>query len=278
MIDTHLHLIDRSRLAYPWLAGVPALDRDATYADYAQTAQRLGIVAALHMEVDVAPDQIGAETAWIAELMAAPDSLIVGAIAAARPESSGFAAYLDGLDRRVVKGLRRVLHVVPDEMSQTAVFRDNIRRMGQAGLPFDLCVLARQLPIALDLVRACPDTVFVLDHCGVPDIAAGAFEPWARDVAALAQHPNVMAKLSGLPTYAAADWTYADLRPYADHLISCFGADRLVWGSDSPVCSLNSNMDQWVAVSRGLLGDLTAPERFAILQGNACRIWGLETP
>lgn len=273
IFDTHLHLIDRTRLSYPWLAGLPPLDRDWDFASYCATAARLGITDVLHMEVDVAEADIDAETAWIADLMAQPGSLLRGAISAARPESPGFAGWLDRLDRRVVKGIRRVLHVVPDAVSQTALFRENVRRLGTAGLPFDICMLQRQLPLATDLVDACPDTTFILDHCGVPDIVGGNFDGWAASITNLARRDNLHVKLSGITAYGPADWTADTLRPHVQHVIESFGPARVVWGSDSPVCTLQSSLAEWVALTQLLLAGLTAEDRSAILKGNARRLW-----
>lgn len=275
IFDSHLHLIDRGRLRYPWLADAPPLDRDWTLAAYQTTAQRVGITGALHMEVDVAQPDIDAETAWVAEMMAQPGSILRGAISAARPEDAGFQRWLDAVDPGVVKGLRRVLHVVPDEVSQGTVFRDNIRRLGQAGLPFDLCLQARQLHLGIALADAAPDTTFVLDHCGVPDIAGGAFEPWAASITALAERPNVNVKLSGIVAYAGDDWTFSRLRPWAEHVIEKFTPYRTVWGSDSPVCTIHSSLEEWVAVSLGVVDRFSQQERQAILLGNAFRIWKL---
>lgn len=273
IFDTHLHLIDRTRLSYPWLSGLPPLDRDWDYDAYAAVARRVGITKVLHMEVDVAEGDIDRETAWIGELMARPDSLIVGAISSARPESDGFEAWLDRIDRRVLRGVRRVLHVVPDGVSQDARFRRNVRKLGAAGLPFDICMLQRQLPLARELVDACPDTMFVLDHCGVPAIAGGDFAGWAAEITLLSQRPNLAVKLSGISAYGPADWTLATLQPYAHHLLATFGANRIVWGSDSPVCTLQSSLPEWVATSQALIGGLSADERAKILHRNAERIW-----
>lgn len=278
IFDTHLHLVDRKRLSYPWLKDAPALDLDWTYDDYAATARRMGITDVLHMEVDVAETDIDAETAFVAGLMQQPDSLVRGAISGARPEAPGFAAWLERVDRRVVKGVRRVLHVVPDEVSQSALFRQNITRLGAAGLPFDIVMLARQLPLAKALADACPDTVFVLDHCGVPDIAGGAFDTWAADIADLARRPNLTIKLSGVSAYTGGPWTLETLRPWIDHVLQQFGPGRMVWGSDSPVCTLHSNLAEWVAASHALLSALSRDERDAVLQGNARRLWKIAPP
>lgn len=273
IFDTHLHLVERKRLSYPWLSDAPALNRDWSYDDYEITARRVGITDVLHMEVDVAEGDIEAETAFVADLMQRPGSLIRGAIASARPEAPGFEAWLERADRRVVKGVRRVLHVLPDAVSQTALFRANIARLGRAGLPFDIVMLARQLPLAQDLVDACPDTAFVLDHCGVPDIAGGAFAPWAAQITELARRPNVTLKLSGVTAYTGGPWTLDTLRPWIGHVLHAFGPGRMVWGSDSPVCTLNSGLAEWVATSQALLSDLSGEERQAVLHGNARRVW-----
>ena len=115
LFDTHLHVIDRNRLHYPWLPDVPDLDRDSLYEHYARDALRCGITNVLHMEVDVSGDAIEQETAFIKEIAARPESLVRGAIAACRPEEEGFPAYLERcLADPFVKGFRRVLHVAPE--------------------------------------------------------------------------------------------------------------------------------------------------------------------
>ncbi len=274
IIDTHLHLVDRSRLSYPWLSDVPQLNRDWKFENYATMADRLGIEGCLHMEVDVAPDDIGAESEFVAEIMA-EGPLMLGAISSARPEDKDFPAFLDSLDRSVVKGIRRVLHVVPDEVSQTTVFRENVAAIGAAGLPFDICMLARQLPLACDLADACESTTFVLDHCGVPDIAGDGFASWAASIAELAKRPHVNAKISGITAYAAPEWTQKTLRPYVGHIIENFGWDRVVWGSDSPVCTLNASLETWVATTHALMASASADEREKLYRSNARRIWAL---
>ncbi len=272
-IDTHLHLVSRHLITYPWLTDVPALNRDWTYDEYESTAKRIGIAGVLHMEVDCAPEFIETENAFVADLMARPGSLMRGAISSARPEAEGFASFLDRLDPKVVKGIRRVLHVVPDELSQDTGFRTNVGLIGKKGLPFDICVSQRQLELAIDLADACPNTVFVLDHCGVPDIAEDGYKDWEKSITRLAERPHVNAKISGISAYASPDWTLETLRPYVGHIIESFGWDRVVWGSDSPVCTLNSSLDQWMATTQALIAGASETERAAFARGNAKRIW-----
>lgn len=276
IFDTHLHLIDRSHLSYPWLTGLPALNQDWGYDDYADVARRVGITKVLHMEVDVATADIDRETAWIAKLVAQRGSLICGVISSARPETDGFDAWLERADRNIIRGVRRVLHVLPDEVSQDARFRLNLRKLGDAELPFDICMLQRQLSLATDLADACPDTVFVLDHCGVPAINEGQFDDWSTKIARLSERPNVNVKLSGLTAYGPSNWTLRTLQPYVEILLDTFGPQRIVWGSDSPVCNLQSSLDQWVATTHALLGSLSNEERAKILFSNAHRIWKIQ--
>lgn len=277
LFDTHLHLIYPEKLSYPWLADFDALNKPSRFDDYSRCARRLGIGGCLHMEVDVAPELIKAETALVADLSQEPASLMRGAISSCRPEDEDFPDFLDwAKNQQVIKGLRRVLHVMPDALSQSATFRANIKLLSGSALTFDLCALPHQLPIMAELVDHCPDVQFVVDHCGVPAIAAGEMSPWKENITALAQRPNVVAKISGVIAYADPDsWALDDIRPWVDVTANAFGPDRLVWGSDSPVCNLGGGMETWVAVTHALTQDWSKTERDALYHGNAQRIWGL---
>jgi predicted TIM-barrel fold metal-dependent hydrolase len=276
IVDTHLHIIDKSALDYPWLSGVSALDRDFSYATYAAEARRVGITTVLHMEVDVAAERIEDEIGYVDAIAREPGSLIVGAIAACRPESDDFPAFLERVrGNALVKGFRRVLHVMPDTLSEDPAFRANVARLSGTGLTFDLCVLPRQMPQAMAIVDAAPDVRFVLDHCGVPDIAAGEMDAWKRGIAEMARRPNVVAKISGVVAYASPDWTLDTLRPWVEHTIGAFGWDRVVWGSDWPVCTLGGSLSTWVAATRALIAGASRDEQEALLSANARRLWSL---
>lgn len=274
IVDTHLHLIYRDRLSYPWLASVPALDADFTQETYAREARRLGIVAALHMEVDAAESEMSRETAMVEALASDEGSLLVGAIASCRPESPDFPAYLEKvLADPFVRGFRRVLHVVPDDLSEGALFRDNIKRLAGTGLNFDLCVLPHQIEKAIALADLAPDVSFVLDHCGVPDITGGGYDVWTGPVADIARRPNVTVKLSGIPAYGAENWTLEDLKPYFGHVAQSFGFDRMVWGSDWPVCTLGGGLSTWVGATQALLSGVSLEDKRRVLAENARRLW-----
>lgn len=277
IVDTHLHIVDQSRLTYPWLSEAPALNRNFSYQEYSTEARRLGITSTLHMEVDVAENQMAEEIDNVADIAGLPNSLVVGAIAACRPEDAGFAAYLEqARSKRIVKGFRRVLHTMPDSLSEQALFRQNVKLLAGTGLTFDLVVLPRQLPQAMALVDLAPDVQFVLDHCGVPDIKGGAMHPWKEHMTEIARRPNVIGKISGVCAYADPDnWTVESLRPWVEHTISCFGWNRVVWGSDWPVCTLAGSLSTWVGATHALIAGASDSERKALLSGNAKALWSL---
>lgn len=278
LLDTHQHLIYADALAYGWTSGIDALaGRSFTLEDYRALTDGLGVERTLFMEAAVDDARWRDEAPFIAGRARDPASAIVGLIAAIRPEGDeGFQAELERADRLGIVGYRRVLHVVDDGLSQTETFRANVRRIGEAGKVFDLCFLARQLPIARALALACENTILVLDHCGVPDIAGGGLDPWRADMAALAELPNMHCKLSGILAYCAPqNATLAAIRPYVDHVLDVFGPQRIVWGSDWPVVNMAADLPQWIGMTRTLLSPLSEDERTAIASRNAERLYGL---
>lgn len=277
LFDTHLHLINKESLAYPWLSDYPALNQDNSLEAYGNLARKLGILGCFHMEADVAEAQIGAEITHFEALSQSDPSLLRGMIAACRPEGGSFAKQIENaLEGGFVRGFRRVLHVVPDEVSTTTLFRDNIKRLSGTGLTFDLCFLPRQLHLAAQLADHCPEVTFILDHCGVPDVADGALDPWRREMRDLAKRPNLRVKISGIIAYAAKDvWSLNDLRPYVEETAGAFGTDRLLWGSDSPVCNLGGGLPTWVAATHALTEDWLPHERDAFYHLNAYKLWDL---
>ena len=281
-IDTHLHLLYPQRLQYDWTQSIPALNQSFSIEQYQPLARSLGITQALHMEVDVLPEQINEETQLIGELKQQPNSILVGAISSCRPEHKNIEPFIEAaLNNPLVHGFRRVLHVVHDDVSTTDVFQSNVRALTQQGHPFDLCVLPAQLHLADALAQACPKTQFVLDHCGVPAVASKVMEPWKTQIAQLARQPNVACKVSGLIAYGdPSRWPEGDvqviaqdLRPYVEHVIDCFGWDRVVWGRDFPVCNLTKDLTTWKAVTDRLLQGCSEAEWDALAFVNARRIY-----
>ena len=153
-----------------------------------------------------------------------------------------------------------------------------IRRIGRVGLAYDILIVERQLPAALALTARLPDQRFVLDHLGKPRIRDGEIEPWATAMRELARRPNVCCKLSGLVTEADwANWRPQDLRPYLDVALEAFGADRVMFGSDWPVCLLAAPYERVLGAIEEYTAALSATEREAIFGGNAMRWYGLRS-
>jgi predicted TIM-barrel fold metal-dependent hydrolase len=272
LIDAHLHLIHRDQLTYNWLPQVPLLDTgDFTLADMKALAAGR-ITGSIFMEVDVT--DFRAEAQMVHGLMQ-PGAGLLGQIASCRPETAqGFDEWLAECDALNVVGFRRILHEGPDHISQSDTFRRNVRAIGATGRVFDMVFLARQLPVALELARACPDMTLVLDHCGVPDIAGGAMDPWRADMAALAALPHVNCKLSGILAYCApGNASLEVVRPWVEHVIEVFGPDRVLWGSDWPVVNRGGGLPLWLDITDGLLAGLSVGEQAAIRAGTARRVY-----
>lgn len=275
-IDTHQHLIYRETLGYGWTASIPALaSGDFSLSDYVALTHSAGIAGTIFMETGVDDADYKSEARLVATLIG--QNNLLGQIASCRPENTrGFGAWLEEGAGLNVRGYRRILHVVSDEISQTTQFRRNLKLIGSKGLPFDMCFLARQLPLALELAKHCPDQTLILDHCGVPDVSNDGFVQWAADITALAALPHVHCKLSGISAYFAFGMaTLETLTPWVDHIINAFGPSRIVWGGDWPVVNLGVGLPRWIALSRILIAGLTASEQRAIAADNARRLYRL---
>jgi L-fuconolactonase len=276
-VDAHVHFWDQARMPYPWLAEVPAIASAHTPAELEVEAVPAP-AAIVVVESAVAPAHALDEVRWLDALAQREPRLgaVVAQVAVDRGAETE-AALAALAEHARVRGVRHIIQgqADPDFCTRPA-FVDGVRRVGARGWTFDLCVSHAQLPACLALARACPDTVFVLDHAGKPDIRRGGLDPWRAQLAELARLPHVVCKLSGLVTEAEpARWTPAALRPYVAHLLSCFGAGRLLFGSDWPVVKLAASYHRWLETARELLAPLSAAERTAIMSDNARRIYRL---
>ena len=151
---------------------------------------------------------------------------------------------------------------------------NNVNKIGKLDKTFDICFLSTQLSIALDFARACENTKLVLNHCGVPSIAENALDPWRADMEALSKMSNVTCKLSGLMAYCSPGTSSLEtIEPYVDHVLNCFGPQRMVWGSDWPVVNLGKDLPEWISVTRQILSKLSEDEATLIANKNAQLIY-----
>lgn len=279
IVDTHQHLWDLSRFRLPWLAGAPKLNRSFLMEDYLRATAGLGVVASVYMEVDVEPSRQAAEAEYVLELIRRGGTPMVGAVISGRPASDGFAAYLDRYkDRPAIKGVRRVLHAAetPRGHCLERPFIDGIRTLGRQGLSFDLCMRPDELGDAAKLIDACPDTSFILDHCGNASVRAKDLSGWKADIARIAERKNVVCKVSGIVASAApGPWTADDLAPIVNHVLDRFGPDRVVFGGDWPVCTLAASYRQWVEALRQIVAGRPLADRKKLFHDNAIRVYRL---
>jgi len=277
IVDSHQHLWNPDLFRYSWLDSLPSLNRSFRMPDYLAAAKDLNVVNSVHLEADVDEPYMLDETRHLLALADQPDNPLEGIVACGRPESEDFKSYLDQIaGHRKLKGIRRVLHTQPDEVGQGASFIRNVAALSSYGLSFDICVLARQIPIAINLVSKCPDVTFILDHCGVPQVKENNPDPWRAYITEIAQFPNVSCKISGLVAYADPErWTIEHLRPFVEHTIASFGWDRVLFGSDWPVCTLSASYQQWVETLRTLTQGAGEVNQRKLFYDNAIRVYRL---
>jgi predicted TIM-barrel fold metal-dependent hydrolase len=277
IIDTHQHLWDLDLFTYAWLDDVPSLRRSFRMEDYLKAGEGLGIEKSVHLEADVDEAHMLDETRHILAL-AEQDNLLEGVVACGRPEKPHFADYLDQIaGHPKLKGIRRVLHTQPDEIGQSSLFAENVRLLEAYGLSFEFCVRAHQLPIVIRLISDCPKVSFILDHCGNPQVKEQVFDPWRRDIQEASKFPNVVCKVSGILANADLEkWTPEDVRPYVEHVIECFGWDRVMFGSDWPVCTLAAPLRKWVETLKLLTSSAGEENQQKLFYENAARVYRLE--
>ncbi|MBU3068021.1 amidohydrolase family protein [Nocardia sp. NEAU-G5] len=280
-IDAHHHLWDLTIRDQPWITGaaLAPLRRNFGLPELVPQVTAHGITATVVVQT-VSDEQ---ETIDLLALAAdaGPIAAVVGWTDLTSPDIADRLATLR--ERPTGAYLRGIRHQAQDEPDPRWLCRADVRRglraVAEAGLVYELLVTPAQLPAAVETVAAVPECRFVLDHLAKPAVTAGLVEPWASDLARLAVLPNTVCKLSGLVTEADwVTWTVRDLRPYADRALSLFGPERILFGSDWPVCTLAADYGRVVQATEELTMGLTATERAAVFGGNAIRTYQLNQP
>jgi L-fuconolactonase len=276
MVDSHVHLWDPAQLRYPWLDALPPLNRAFLPADFPATTPATSVDKIIFVESGVNPAQSLAETDWISEL-AKREPRLKGIVAHA-PLEKGEAvrAELKALaDRPLVRGVRRNLQGERDSAFYLQPeFVAGAGLLAEFKFTFDLCVRHQQLRDVAELVRHAPQTTFVLDHFGKPDVLGKKTEPWAKDLKTLAALPNVVCKISGLTTEAEwKNWRPDDLKFFFERALECFGFNRILFGSDWPVATLATSYQRWVEVVRDFFSFTNEADRTKLFRTNAERIY-----
>jgi predicted TIM-barrel fold metal-dependent hydrolase len=280
IIDTHQHLWDLKKFRLPWIDKASPLARSFVLRDYDAATAGLNVVQSVYMEVDVDPAQQVAEVDHVRDLCRRADNVMTAAVVSGRPASDGFAKYLDHFKGSAyIKGVRQVLHGAgtPAGYCLHKNFVRGIRLLGERGLRFDLCMRAPELPAAAKLIDACPDTRFILDHCGNPNVQAKDHSRWKKDLEAVAKRKSVVCKVSGIVASARpGKWTADDLAPIVNHTLDTFGPDRVMFGGDWPVCTLAATFKQWVEALKSIVRARPMQQQRNLFHDNAVRFYGLE--
>lgn len=278
IVDCHQHLWDLSQFRLRWLPRDGPLAKSHTMADYLREAEGLNIVKTLYMEVDVAPEQRDAEAEYVFDLCARDDNPMVGAVIRGDPSADDFPAFLSRLKgNKYLKGVRQVLHGgMPRRYCLQQKFIEGCRLLGKLGLRFDICIRAEELLDAAILVDRCPDTQFVLDHCGNANVQSPDRSAWKRDIAMVAKKKNVVCKISGIIASAKPnEWKAQDLAPIIQHCAEIFGPDRILWASDWPVCTMTASLRQWVETARALVHRWSQEDQHKFFHANAEKFYGV---
>ena len=278
IVDSHVHLLDTRRFRYSWAKGAPALQRDFSPADLVVAAAPAAIEAFVFVEVDVDDPAYLDEARWVDGLTAAEPRL-QGCVAAL-PLERGAAIEADMAELaklKVVRGVRRLIQNQPDPAFVLQPgFIEAVKLLPRHRLSFDVCIFHHQMPNTLAFMRRCPEVSFILDHIAKPGIKAGLMEPWRAHIKEMAALPNVVCKLSGLTTEADhKTWTREQLRPYIDHVIECFGFDRVMYGGDWPVSDLAGRYGDWLSVLDWATQGCTREERRKLFRDTAIRAYRL---
>jgi L-fuconolactonase len=279
VVDAHHHFWDPETADYPWMTGAyRQLRRAYGPSDLAPLLENNGvtdtIVVQARQELDETHSllELAATTSWVAG--------VVGWVDLTSPDvAETIAGIRDGDHGDRLVGVR---HLVHDEPDPEWLLRDDVLSglgaVAEAGLTYDLLVRTRELPAATEVARRLPRLRFVLDHLGKPSISTRQLEPWAFAIGEIAGLPNVTCKVSGLVTEAEwSAWLPDDLMPYIGMAVELFGADRLMWGSDWPVCTLAASYSEVYEVTAEILSGLVGDELGWILGGCAVATYGLES-
>ncbi len=280
VIDAHQHFWDPARAHYPWMAdaALAPIRRAFGPDDLAPLLAANGVDASIVVQCRSSIDETEDFLA-----IAAATPFVAGVVGWVDLTDRAVGAHLDRLQRRPDGGkLVGVRHQVHDEADADWLSRADVRRglaaVFEQGLAYDLLVRSRELPAATSAARAFPHGRFVLDHAAKPPIVTGFDQHWADRLAALAACPNVWCKISGLATEADwRDWDAERLQPAIDHAGRCFGADRLIFGSDWPVCLLAGSYDRIKATTETCLATLGATALDQACGANAMRAYRLTT-
>jgi L-fuconolactonase len=278
IVDPHHHLWDTSQLRYALLDRVPELKGAYTAENYDRLARPHGVTASVCVEAASAGADGTAETRWLIDETRRSEIVerLVLWAPLGSPELPAYLDRLEALEDRRIAGIRRSFELEPDDFARRPDVIRGVELAAERGYSVDLVLFHRSLRAAVELVRACPEARFILDHLGKPDLRESRGGSWAEDIAAMAQSENVVCKVSGLVTEADHNnWRAEDLQAPIDHVIASFGWDRVLFGSDWPVCNRAGGFERWLDAVRWCVRDASEEQKRAFFAENARRVYEL---
>ena len=280
IIDTHLHIWDPNLLRYPWLDDIPLLNKPYLLEDYDRACGPVAVEKMVFLQAEVDFALFQEEADWV-DSLADQDGRLQGIVPWA-PLETGEAAR-SALERMAanprIKGVRRIIQFESDiEFCLQPRFIEGVQLLPQYGLSFDICIIHYQMANTIKMVAQCPEVQFILDHIGKPDIKNGVLDPWRAEIKTLSAFPNVSCKLSGLVTEADHQhWTKEQLKPYIDHVIDCFGFDRVLYGGDWPVSYQATAYPRWVETLEWAVAGCSEDELRKLFHDNAAAFYRLDS-
>lgn len=273
-IDAHQHFWHFNPVRDAWITDeMEVLRRDFLPNELERVLQAADMDGCVAVQADTSE----METLFLLELAERHAFVkgVVGWVDLCDPDVAEHLERLSASQR--LRGMRHIVQAETDDYLTRDDVTRGIAAVGAAGLTYDILVYARQLPAALSLVDRLPEQPLVVDHLAKPEIRGGTLEPWATHMRALAEHPHVWCKVSGMVTEADwSGWHADDLRPYLDVVFEAFGPRRLMFGSDWPVCLLAADYPEVVQVVASYASSLTPEEQRALFGGNAICFYGLD--
>lgn len=286
VIDTHQHLWDLGLFPLRWVK--PPINRTFLMADYLEEVAGHNLVKAVYMEVGVPPEFRRKEAEWARKLCMDRGNPTVAAVIKADPSKDDFASYIRRYeDDPYIKGIRFLPRMEGNTVPEPAL--SNIRLLGELGMSMDMNPSPGRLNSCLPILDRCPDTRFILDHCGNADPVAFTApgkntprepkhdqEAWYRDMEELAKHPNLVCKISGIVDNVI-DYPLGpeDLKPIVDHCFDVFGPDRVMFGGDWPVCLRNMSLGNWISLLKEIVRNRPLTEQRKLFHDNAESFYGL---
>ena len=287
IVDTHQHMWDLNKVRPPWLKPGGALTRDHVTSNYLEATRGLNVVKAVYMEVAVADEDLEKEAELVIEWCRRDDNPTCAGVIGGRPAEEGFRRYITRFkDSPFIKGVRQIVRAPRQGLLSDDRFVSGLRWLGELGMSFDLCVGPELLGEGAKLVGRCPDTRFILDHCGNADphqFRDGATdkdrrsaEAWKSAIGAIAKRPNIVCKISGIVArMTKGQWTPDDLAPVVNHCLEEFGPDRVMFASDWPVCTRGASLREWVAALKEIVDNRNVSQQQRLWGDNAVRFYGL---